>query len=151
PAVTTQVQNSGQGVPQPIAVGDFNRDGLPDVALNTASRLSGPAVEVLLGKGDGSFQPNHQILSARQTPLSIAVGDFDGNGALDLVTANSTSGPLSLLLGNGDGTFRPRIDLAVGGAPRAVAVGDFNGDGLPDVVTAQQLSDTVSVLLSHGN
>jgi hypothetical protein len=117
----------------------------------TGGSLANPAVEVLFGKGDGSFQPNHQILSVGQTPLSVAAGDFDGNGALDLVTANSTSGTLSLLLGNGDGSFRPRVDLAVGGAPRAVAVGDFNGDGRLDVVTAQQLSNTVSVLLGHGD
>jgi hypothetical protein len=149
PAVTTDVLNSGlgTGIAGSVAVGDFNRDGLPDVALNTA----GPAVEVLLGKGDGSFQPNPLILSVGQTPLSLAVGDFDGNGALDLVTANSTSGTLSLLLNNGDGSFRPRIDLAVGGAPRTIAVADFNGDGLLDVVAAKQLSETVSVLLGHGN
>src|SRR6185369_13645022 len=100
---------------------------------------------------DGSFQPNHLLLSVGQTPLSVAAGDFDGNGALDLVTANNSSGTLSLLLNNGDGSFRPRIDLAVGAAPRAVAVGDFNGDGRLDVVTAQQLSDTVSVLLGNGD
>ena len=134
-----------------MAVGDFNGDRLLDVALNTAGNPANPAVEVLLGKGDGSFQPNHRILSVGQNPLSVAVGDFDRNGALDLVTANSTSGTLSLLLGNGDGSFRPRVDLAVGAAPRAVAVGDFNGDGRLDVVTAQQLSDTVSVLLGHGD
>jgi hypothetical protein len=153
PAVTTNVLNSGlgQGVALSAAVGDFNRDGLPDVALNTTGSAAGPAVEVLLGKGDGSFQPNHLLLSVGQTPLSVAAGDFDGNGALDLVTANSSSGALSLLLNNGDGSFRPRIDLAVGAAPRAVAVGDFNGDGRLDIVTAQQLSDTVSVLLGHGN
>ncbi len=80
----------------------------------------------------------------------MAVGDFDRNGALDLVTANS-QGTLSLLLGNGDGSFRPRVDLTVGAVPRAVAVGDFNGDGLLDVVAAKQLSETVSVLLGHGN
>jgi hypothetical protein len=107
-------------------------------------------VEVLLGNGDGTFQEDHLILSVGQVPLSVAVGDFDGNGALDLVTANS-NGTLSLLLGNGDGSFQPRIDLDVGAAPRAVAVGDFNGDGLLDVVTAQQLSDTVSVLLGNGD
>ena len=56
-----------------------------------------------------------------------------------------------MLLGNGDGSFRPRVDLAVGGAPHSVAVGDFNGDGRLDVVTAQQLTDTVSVLLGHGD
>ena len=139
------------GLALSVAVGDFNGDRLLDVALNTAGNPANPAVEVLLGNGDGSFQPNHLILSVGQTPLSVAVGDFDRNGALDLVTANSTSGTLSLLLGNGDGSFRPRIDLAVGAAPRAVAVGDFNGDGRLDVVTAQQLSDTVSVLLGHGD
>jgi hypothetical protein len=151
PAVTTEILNSGQanGIAISAAVGDFNGDHLLDVAVNTAGP-AGPAVEILLGKGDGSFQPNHQILSVGQIPFSVAVGDFDHNGALDLVTANS-SGTLSLLLGNGDGSFRPRIDLAVGGVPRAVAVGDFNGDGLLDVATAQQLSNTVSVLLGHGN
>jgi hypothetical protein len=152
PAITTNVLNSGlaTGNAQSAAVGDFNGDHLPDVALNTAGP-AGPAVEVLLGKGDGSFQPSHLILSVGQTPLSVAVGDFDHNGALDLVTANSSSGTLSVLLGNGNGTFRPRIDLAVGGAPRAVAVGDFNGDGRLDVATAQQLTDTVSVLPGNGD
>jgi Bacterial Ig-like domain (group 3)/FG-GAP-like repeat len=152
PAVTTGIINGGpgNGNAQSVAVGDFNGDGLADVALNTAGSPANPAVEVLLGKGDGSFQPNHLILSVGQLPLSVAAGDFDRNGALDLVTANS-NGTLSLLLGNGDGTFRPRTDLAVGGSPRTVSVGDFNGDGLLDVVTAQQLTDTVSVLQGRGD
>src|SRR5262249_46350130 len=96
PAVTTDLLNSGPGtgIAQSVAVGDFNGDGLPDVALNTAGSPANPAVEVLLGNGDGSFQPNHLILSVGQIPLSVAVGDFDGNGALDLVTANS-NGTLS--------------------------------------------------------
>ncbi len=151
PAITTNVQNSGlaTGIAGSLVVGDFNGDHLPDVALNTAGP-AGPAVEVLLGKGDGTFQTNHQILSVGQTPLSVAAGDFDRNGALDLVTANS-QGTISLLLNNGEGSFRPQIQLAVGAAPRAVAVGDFNGDGLPDVATAKQLSGTVSVLLGQGN
>src|SRR5262249_604232 len=76
----------GHGHAQSVAVGDFNHDGRPDVALNTAGP-SGPAVEVLLGKGDGSFQPNHPILPVGQIPLSVAAGDFGHNGALDLVTA----------------------------------------------------------------
>jgi hypothetical protein len=150
-ALTTNVLNSGagQGNALSVAVGDFNHDGLPDAALNTTGP-AGNAVEVMLGKGDGSFQPNHLILPVGATPLSVAAGDFDGNGALDLVTANE-NGTVSVLLGNGNGSFRPRVDLAVGGAPRAIAVGDFNGDGRLDVVTAQQLTDTVSVLLGHGD
>src|SRR5262245_61211934 len=126
PAVTTDVLNGAAvGGARSVAVGDFNGDRLLDVALNTVGGTGNPAVEVLLGKGDGSFQPNHLILSVGQNPLSVAAGDFDHNGALDLVTANS-NGTVSVLLGNGDGTFRPRVDLAVDGSPHSVAVGDFN-------------------------
>jgi hypothetical protein len=151
PAVTTDVLNGAAvGGARSVAVGDFNGDHLLDVALNTVGSTGNPAVEVLLGKGDGSFQPSHLILSVGQNPFSVAVGDFDHNGALDLVTANS-NGTLSVLLGNGDGTFRPRTDLTVSGVPRAVAVGDFNGDGRLDVAVASQLSDTVSVLLGNGD
>src|SRR5262249_13139311 len=121
-----------------------------DVALNTAGP-AGPAVEVLLGKGDGSFQSNPLILSVADSPFSVAAGDFDGNGALDLVTANGPSGTLSVLLGNRDGSFQPPVDLTVGGAPNVVAVGDFNRDGRLDIVTTQQLTNTVSVLLGRGN
>jgi hypothetical protein len=151
PAVTTTVINSGPslGVALSLAVGDFNGDGLPDVALNTLGAANS-AVEVMLGKGDGHFQPTHAILPVGQSPFSVAVGDLDGNGALDVVTANG-SGTLSVLLGNGNGTFQPHIDLPVGGAPRAVAIDDFNRDGKLDIVTAQQLTDTVSVLLGQGN
>src|SRR5262245_39250325 len=148
PAVTTAVLNGGAGLS--VAAGDFNGDGLPDVALNTAGNGANPAVEVLLGRGDGSFQPNHLILPIASPSLSVAAGDFDHNGVLDLVTANS-NGTVSVLLSNGDGTFRPRTDLAVGTFPRAVAVGDFNGDGRLDVAVAKQLSETVSVLLGHGD
>src|SRR5262249_46494428 len=152
PATTTSVVTSGlgNGNAQSMVVGDFNGDHLPDVALNT-SGSTGNAVEVLLGKGDGSFQPNHLILGVGRTALSVAAGDFDHNGALDLVTANSTDGTISVLLNNGNGTFRSRIDLAISGAPRAVAVGDFNGDGRLDVATATQLNDSVSVLLGNGD
>jgi hypothetical protein len=151
PAVTTAVLNggAGNGGAQSVAVGDFNGDGLTDLALNT-SGPSGPAVEVLLGKGDGSFQSNHLILPVGPIPLSVATGDFDHNGTLDLVTANS-QGTVSVLLGNGDGSFRPRTDLTVGADARTVAVGDFNGDGRLDVAVAKQFSETVSILLGNGN
>jgi hypothetical protein len=152
PAVTTNIPNIGlaQGTAESIVTGDFNGDGKIDVAVGTSGDPAGPAVEILLGNGDGSFQPNGRFLGVGGVPFSVAAGDFDHNGTLDLVTANS-NGTLSLLLGNGDGTFRPRTDLAVGGVPRTVAVGDFNGDGQLDVVTAQQLTNTVSVLLGHGD
>jgi hypothetical protein len=151
PPATTAVVNGGAGNGNALSVvaGDFNGDGQTDLALNTAGP-AGPAVEVLLGEGDGSFQANHLILPVGPTPFSVAAGDFDHNGALDLVTANS-NGTVSLLLGNGGGSFRPRADVTVGGVPRAVVVGDFNGDGRLDVAVAKQLSETVSILLGHGD
>lgn len=147
PAVTTAVLN-GTGLS--VVAGDFNGDGLPDVALTSSTNGVNPAVEVMLGKGDGSFQSNHLVLPVGQTPFSVAAGDFDHNGALDLVTANG-NGTVSVLLGNGGGSFRPRTDVTVGADARAVVVGDFNGDGRLDVAAAQQLSHSVSVLLGHGD
>src|SRR5262249_21909091 len=152
PAVTTTVLNggAGNGNAQSVAVGDFNGDGLTDVALSTSGSPANPAVEVLLGKGDGSFQPNHLILPVGQTPLSVAARDFDHHGPPDLATADGNV-TLTGLLGNGDGSFRPRVDVTVGADARAVVVGDFNGDGRLDVAAAQQLSHSVSVLLGHGD
>ena len=60
---------------------------------------SNNVVEVLRGNGDGSFQSDHLVIGVGQGPASVAVGDFDGNGALDLVTANSGSDTVSLLRG----------------------------------------------------
>ena len=67
---------------------------------------------------------------------SVAVGDFNGDGALDLVVANRFSNNVSVLLGNGDGTFRTAVNYAAGSSPLSVAVGDFNGDGVLDLVVA---------------
>src|SRR5262245_31230586 len=79
PAVTTTVLNggAGNGNAQSVAVGDFNGDGLTDVALSTSGSPANPAVEVLLGKGDGSFQSNHLILPVGGIPNAVAAGDFD--------------------------------------------------------------------------
>ena len=62
----------------------------------------------------------------------MAVGDFNGDGKLDLVVANRASNNVSVLLGNGNGTFQAAVNYAAGSKPRSVAVGDFNGDGKLD-------------------
>jgi len=86
---------------------------------------------VLLGKGDGTFQPALNLDAGSLDPLSgIAAADS-----------------ISVLPGNGDGTFRPAISFVAGNSPNSIAAGDFNGDGHPDLAVANFASDTVTVLL----
>jgi hypothetical protein len=132
------------------AAGDFNQDGIPDLVVVNSSSNN---VSVLLGKGDGTFQP--QVLYAvGAAPAAGAVGDFNGDGFLDLAVVNSStnSNNVSVLLGKGDGTFQSQVVYQLGNTPWAVAVGDFNGDGIPDLVVANNDQvGSVSVLLGNGD
>ena len=94
---------------------------------------------------------NGSPLAAGNDPWSIAVGDFNGDGKLDIAVANSGNNTLTILLGNGDGTFTPAASPATGSGPISVAVGDFNGDGKLDLVTANWAQNTVSVFLGNGD
>jgi len=85
------------------------------------------------------------------TPLAIAAGDIDGDGKIDLVTANNDSGDVSVLWGNGDGTFPASASLAVSDGPSAIALADFDGDGKLDIVIADDIDSTVSVMINQGN
>ena len=101
-------------------------------------------------KGDGTFQAK-QSFSTGNGPFFVAVGDFNGDGKSDLVTADENSRTTSVLLGNGDGTFQAKRSFDAGVNPYSVAAGDFNGDGKSDLVTADVFGDTASVLLGNGN
>jgi hypothetical protein len=93
---------------------------------------------------------NRSDLPSSAGPQALATADFDRNGTLDLLVANSAANTVSILLGNGNGTFAPPADYPTGTQPVAVAVGDFNNDGKPDIVVANQADNTVSILLGAG-
>ncbi|HKB37144.1 MAG TPA: VCBS repeat-containing protein, partial [Gemmataceae bacterium] len=82
-------------------------------------------------------------------PLFLLVADVNGDGQLDLATANYVSGDVSLLFGRGDGTFRAETRVAADAGPVALGVGDFNRDGRPDLAVANQTSDEVTVFLAR--
>ncbi len=83
-------------------------------------------------------------------PNSVAVGDFNADGKLDLAVANQSSNTVSVLLGAGNGTFAVKTDYVTGDEPYSVAIGDFNRDGKPDLAVVNVGSNTVSVLLNIG-
>ena len=142
--------------PRSVAVGDFNGDGRQDLATANANASS---LSVLLGNGTGSVGDGTFTAAASpatgSSPVSVAVGDFNGDGRQDLAAGSVGASSLSVLLGNGtgsigDGTFTAAASPAIGGNPRSVAVGDFNGDGRQDLVTANVSTSSVSVLLGNG-
>ncbi len=88
---------------------------------------------------------------AGTAPVAIAKADFDGDGKLDVVVANSAAGTVSILLGKGNGTFNAPVPITVGTNPVALLVADFNGDGKPDIAVVNQGSASVSILLNNGS
>src|SRR6266581_3585263 len=98
------------------------------------------------------FNPQTEyVAGSQQGPSNIVVGDFNGDGKLDLAVTDYSNNNVSVLLGNGDGTFQAPRTFPVGIHPAQVAVGDFNGDGKPDLVVSNVDSNTISVLLGNGD
>ena len=137
--------------PSALAVGDFNRDGKPDLAVLNRDSAS---VSILLGKGNGSFAPRHSFGVGKASVL-IAVGDFNRDGKRDLAVLSRKSASVSILLGKGNGRFAPRRSFAVGKRSNSIAVADLNRDGKPDLVIRIDFTygkqGAVSVLLGNGD
>jgi hypothetical protein len=133
-----------------VLAGDFNGDGKLDLAA-----ASDNGIAILLGNGNGTFQPFTlvpSLLSYAPGDELLALADFNGDGALDIVRATQT-GIINVALGNGSGTFQqaPGFQIpSILNAQSAVAA-DFNGDGKPDVAFASQSSNVVTILSGNGD
>jgi hypothetical protein len=123
-----------------VAAGDFNDDGAPDLAV---ADQEGGGVTILLNRTARGAQVARfaapTIAGAGSGPYGLAAGDLNGDGEVDLVTADYGLGngsTVSVLLGHGDGTFAAPQTLAAGPGPDFVVLPDVNGDGRPDVAVA---------------
>src|SRR5690242_16956938 len=108
-----------------------------------------PEVEALDARLLPSFSPLGSF-PVGDSPKSLAVGDFNGDGKPDLAAANPGSNTVSILLGLGAVGFRAEPDVPVGPGAFSVAVGDFNGDHHQDLAVTSEYSDAVNILLGNG-
>ncbi len=125
-----------------IAVGDFVKDGVLDIA--SASYNDG-TVTVLRGELRKFVAVTTN--AAGPTPIWVRESEFNNDGREDLVVANYTANTVSVLLGGGAGTFAAPVPYAVGASPVHIGLADFNGDGRIDMSVANSGGNTVSILL----
>ncbi|HEY6765860.1 MAG TPA: VCBS repeat-containing protein [Candidatus Sulfotelmatobacter sp.] len=127
-----------------LAIGDVNNDGNLDVVVSFNSGSNG-GLNVLLGNGDGTFQA--AITNAQVAPVAFVLGDFNGDGKLDIACEDQGNGT-SLLLGNGDGTFQGPVLVASFGTGPLLAA-DFNGDHKLDLAIVSGID--VAIKLGNGD
>ncbi|CAF4261269.1 unnamed protein product [Rotaria sp. Silwood2] len=137
--------------PTIVTVGDFNNDNRLDIVLTNYRDFS---IGVLLGNGDGTF-PTHTEYSTGDYsyPWGIAVGDFNNDAGLDVVTSNHDGYTISVFLGYGNGTFTEQTSYPTGekSVPIGIDVGDFNNDNRMDIVVANYGNDNVGIFFGNGD
>ncbi|RCH55293.1 hypothetical protein DJ568_08910 [Mucilaginibacter hurinus] len=151
--VTATVQTGTN--PSSVAVADINADGKPDIL---SANFAGNSVSVIQNRTAAASQvlsfAGKIDLPAGKNPQSIAVGDVNGDGKPDIVTANKGSGNVSVITnkhasGNiTSGAFNTKRDFATSGSPIFVTLNDFSGDGKVDVLVANSASQNISVLIN---
>jgi VCBS repeat protein len=121
--------------PAAIASGDFNNDGYEDLVFGADPNGPPTQLQVNLGRGNGKFRQGKPFGQFDNTtvPLTIAVGDFNRDGNLDLAVAAFGSS-IPVFLGRGDGTFKQPVDYGIAYGPYNIIAGDFNGDGKLDLL-----------------
>jgi subtilase family serine protease len=140
-----------QGASPASAIGDFNGDGKPDIVTTSASGVN--AVRLYLGNGDGTFTstPDTPFASGYVGTTSLAVGDFNGDGKLDVVVIGNGLSQAYVFLGNGDGTFGAPASVGSVNDPFSIAVADFNGDGKLDLALSDFSNQAVAILFGNGD
>jgi hypothetical protein len=132
--------------PQGLAVGDFDRNGKPDLVV-----VESRGARVLAGDGNGGFTSQAPIPAGSQ-PQSVAVGDFDSDGVQDIAVGTGSDRAVEILYGIADGGFlEPPLSVSIGQTVTSMVTGDFNLDGRLDLALLSYEGGTVTVLLRDSN
>lgn len=141
-------------IPRCLAIGDLDRDGLPDVVVSSQTTSAISIFRNTSTPGTintGSLAAKLDLTTA-SGPYAIAMGDVDGDGRLDLAVANCNASNVSVLRNTSfagvlnSNSFTPSVNFTVGTFPRFISISDLDGDGKPDLVTANSVSDNFSIL-----
>ena len=149
-------------VPAAAIIGDFNKDGKPDIVAATYNSDFVANLSFIAGNGDGSFQTATTVYTAtaNTTEYPLLAVDLNHDGNLDLITtstpSNSPNPTPHIFLGNGNGTFgAPMVLPGTLSNFVGLAVADFNGDGYPDIAVAYgdysgSASGTIQIFTNSG-
>jgi hypothetical protein len=153
PIVLRQHGETGDWVP--VAAGDFNDNGIPDLVVGDDADFENPeALAILVGKGGGSFAPI-RAGGTRDAVSSTTVGHFDNDGRLDLgvgdLDTRMTEAKTGVFTGNGDGSFQPQVTCDEVSGANVVAATDLDGDGRLDLVVLRDRDVTVLFGQSTGS
>ncbi|HMS34469.1 MAG TPA: FG-GAP-like repeat-containing protein [Ignavibacteria bacterium] len=137
--------------PYSVSIGDLDGDGKPDIAVANNGDNTASVYQNTSTNGGVSFAARVDF-SAGSGPLSVSIGDIDGDGKQDLAVANNSGNNASVFRNTSTpgiinaGSFASRVDFSAGGAPQIVSIGDIDGDGKPDLTVANFTGISVSVL-----
>jgi phospholipase C len=142
---------SGRNVKATILASDIATAGTGSVTVSSTAPGGGTSNAVLVPVTKSfTMSPTGNDITVGTNPNLVAIGDFNGDGHMDLAVANQSSKTISILLGNGDGTFTVGATLNTGNEPSALAVGDFNGDGHLDLAVGNSPDSTIMIFLGDG-
>lgn len=141
-----------QGSYSQVVIADFNSDNKLDVAATNYDEFGNNVnfTAILLGRGDGTLLASVNYDVSGSQPSSVTSLDFDGDGKLDIATANFNSNNVSIMRGNGKGQFTAAVNYAVGSKPVQLMSVDLNLDGKQDLVIANSGDNTITLLLNDG-
>jgi hypothetical protein len=134
-----------------VGVGDFNHDGLNDVAVANYPATPDSELRVFFQNGSGGLDDAVTYTAGTRRVEALAVGDLNNDGWDDVVVANFDSNTIGVFLQQADGILGASTMYATGTSPDAIAIGDVNGDGLDDVAVAHWSSAFISIFTQNSS